>query len=111
MKKSIERLLFELVDQIGEILHGDIHIIKTQRDINSFIQPPEEYKITYRLYYAEGYCLDLNKIAVLDKNSHITGHNYTVFQDWEGFLKADLQKIYQYLITNLPQTNNDEKAI
>ena len=97
MDKSIEQQVFELVDQIGEVLLGDIHIIEIEREVNPFAHPPEEYKVTYRLYRANGNCIDMTKTAILDESRHITAYEYEVLQDWEGFKKADLQRICEYL--------------
>ena len=97
MEFSIEQKLFELVQEIGEILYGNIHIIEMERSVDFFGYTTEEFKISYRLYHSNGYCLDIDKTATLDESGHIIDHEYFVFQDWEGFKEVDLQKLYDSL--------------
>lgn len=79
-----ERDLFDLVEGIGEILLGDLHII----DANLFDQwADEEDKQTFRVYHGDGYCIDVIKEAEYDEEGNFVKYDYSFCEHWDEFKK------------------------
>lgn len=78
--KTPEQKLFELVDSIGEMLEGDLHIID-----NTESYPVEGEKV-YRVYHKDGYCWDIRKTAETEdeETGEILKYNYDYLEEWEG---------------------------
>lgn len=78
---SAEQKIFDLVQEIGEILDGDLHVI----DKTSYNMPiPDSWE--FRVYHAGGFCFDVKKEAEYDDGGDkITGYNYAYYAEWDGF--------------------------
>jgi hypothetical protein len=87
--KTPEQTLFELLNETGELLEGEIHII----DISDSC-PDDE--CSYRVYHKKGYCFDIKKIANYDIESgeHIN-FEYSFYAGWDGFSEIDTEKAIQ----------------
>ncbi|MBS1744695.1 MAG: hypothetical protein JST21_00850 [Bacteroidetes bacterium] len=88
-----ERLLYDLVKDAGEIIHGSLHII----DCTPFrVYNIEEGK--FRVYHEGGYCFDIEKEYVCEpedvngfENVEFDGYAYTFFCEWPGFGKLTVE--------------------
>lgn len=84
---NYEKKLFDVIDEFGEILNGDLHIIDAS----------DEYPCTagdrkYRVYHKKGYCFDVEKEFIYDNEDETKGHfEYTFLSEWDGFKKLTVQ--------------------
>lgn len=76
--KNHNKQLFEIIEAIGEGVHGPLHII----DMSERIEPNE----SYRCYHANGHCFDVLKEDLEDERQGIdfTVYHFTADQ-FEGF--------------------------
>jgi len=76
--------LFNLVDQLGEICEGKLHIIDTS-----------EYEVSqYRVYHADGYCFDISREPMFDEDSVIV---YCFYSQWDEFKELTVDKAIELI--------------
>lgn len=84
--------LFNLIEEIGEIIEGDIHIIDTSEQIG-------DDEKTFRVYHKDGYCFDVSKIT--EEEDEQTGipivFDYTFYSQWDGFNKLTIDKAIEII--------------
>lgn len=95
--KTKEQKLFELVNDIGEALEGSIHIIDMTEEYPDYVGEK-----CYRIYHSKGYCIDVFKSAnVIDEETdEVLEYSYNYYQEWDGFLKANIDDIISELQFN-----------
>lgn len=84
--------IFEIVHELGECLNGNLHIIDTSDNIDYFEFGEREY----RVYHNEGYCFDIKRVIESytdETETEVKEYEYYFYQEWEGFIKADMQYI------------------
>lgn len=84
-----------LVDNLGETLTKDLHIISIET-VDSEID-------RYRIYHESGYCIDLERVKAFEPGDELggvdldnvdvayvepDGHVYTYYSGWDGFEKV-----------------------
>lgn len=80
--------IFDLVDSIGEILSGTMHVM----DISDNVDYYELGEREYRVYHNEGYCFDVKKSIESytdESETEVKDFYYSFYQEWEGFVKAE----------------------
>lgn len=95
MKPVTEKELYDLVHSIGEVISGDMHIIDTS----------DQYKEhedcgQYRMYHKKGYCIDVEKYVRLEREDGEVVFDYSFYDEWEGFLKVNIQTYYNIIKAN-----------
>lgn len=84
-KTNNEKSLFQLVENIGHVLSGDLHVI----DISERY-PEEDGERSFRVYHEKGYCFDIEKSAVFNDKGKFLKWDYIFFAEWEGFVELDV---------------------
>ena len=87
--------LFELVESIGELLQGGLHIID-----NTPEYPEHEESKEFRVYHKSGICFDISKEVELEneETGEIEEWSYPLYNEWDGFdNKETLQELYNLL--------------
>lgn len=91
--ENLEKRLFKLVDSIGEILEGDLHIIDMTPEYNEC-----EGEKEYRAYLKDGYCFDIKKEAKYDdETGKRKGWYYFFYSEWDGFEECTVKKAIEYI--------------
>lgn len=86
--KGDEFTLFAMVEQLGELLSGDIHIID-----NSEKYPDVDGEQKFRVYHKNGFCFDVEKRANYDvETDEFKGWEFDFFSEWDGFEKCTIGK-------------------
>ena len=100
MKTDDQKALFELVDSIGEILEGSLHIIET----TEYPRCADEAK--YRIYHKDGYCVDVMKEVETEDDDGKVTYYYHYYAEWDGFKPVPTADL---LIKLLKQSQKDAK--
>lgn len=75
-----EKDLFQIVDKLGEMLNGYLHIIDTTDTY------PVEGEKSYRIYHKQGICFDIKKeVEIEDEDGEVTKWGYDFYSEWGGF--------------------------
>lgn len=93
-QKIIE--MFNCIQKIGECLTDKIHIIDVSEEGNE----------VYRIYHAEGYCIDFYREPEYDceTDEYIQDH-YNFHQHFEGFKQAEEKFIFNDLLSQIKSAN------
>ena len=78
--------LFDIVNEVGETLDGELHIIDTSDEYPVF-----EGDKKYRVYHKDGYCFDTEKVGYEnEKTGELSGFEYEFYSEWDDFKKIHL---------------------
>lgn len=87
---KIEKQLFDLVNQIGDIQSNGLHIIEKD--------DRENIECEYRVYHNTGFCFDIAKKPIFDNETNqIIDWEYSFFSDFEGFEEINETKAIELL--------------
>jgi hypothetical protein len=91
--------LFNLIEEKGEIMEGDIHIIDTTEHIG-------EGEKTFRIYHKDGYCFDVSKYIKEEneETEEAISFDYSFYSEWEGFDKLTIDNAIKIFIEWKKQT-------
>lgn len=77
----MEEKLFELVEELGEILEGELHIIDMSDEY-----PEYEGEQKFRIYHKQGFCFDVERVANYDtETDEFIEWDYNFYSEWDGF--------------------------
>lgn len=124
MKKTITQQLFEAVHNLGEMLHGPLHIID-----NTGADQIAGVEITYRVYHKKGYAFDVSRFILNEgvpedvRQKLITDllyesstaelefeFEYSFFAEWSGFNKIDAAGAYRLIMDYTRMKANHSKT-
>jgi putative component of toxin-antitoxin plasmid stabilization module len=77
---SSESRLFRMLEEIGETLDGDVHIVQTSGD-----DIRHDDDIVYRVYIKTGYCFDAMKVLNDYSEDDNPVYEYQFYSEWDGF--------------------------
>ena len=98
--KNLIKQAYDLLEQQGETLSGDVHIIQIEENLG------EE---RYRIYHSDGYCVDVQREEICDPKDYKSekdeyqdlqpdGCIYTYYAEWDDFRNIESPKKLLYLV-------------
>lgn len=85
--------MFAIVENLGEILEGEYHIIDMSDEY-----PEYEGEKKYRVYHAQGFCFDIeNKANYNVETDEFMEWDYNFWAEWEDFKPLSCEKAIQLM--------------
>lgn len=87
-----EFTLFSLIEQFGECISGDVHVID---HTDRFESDLGEQK--WMVYHAHGYCFESSKVAEIDDEGEFIRWDFQFYSEWDNFGKCDVSKAIELM--------------
>ena len=98
--KTNKKILFDLVDSIGENINNGFHIIDNSNEYRIF-----EGEKKYKIYHKLGYCFDIEKQSYCsDETGKFINWNYYFYSQYEGFKELNAKKAIKLFNSILKNT-------
>lgn len=90
--QSKEFTLFALVEEFGECVSGDVHVID---DTDQYADEGEQ---SWRVYHSKGFCFEIKKVSeVDDETGDFKNWSFEFYSEWDDFGKCDVTKAIELM--------------